>query len=118
MLLIWAVIPFSTTIMGVNLNVGLLYIIAVGGLGALAILLAGWGSNNKYAMLGGFRAVAQLISYEVPMVISLLVPVMLTGSLGMNDLVKAQTIPFIVTAAGGGADLLHHLDGRSGARAV
>lgn len=96
-LLIWAVIPFSATIMGVNLNVGLVYIIAAGGLGALSFLLAGWGSNNKYAMIGGFRSVAQLISYEVPMVISLLLPVMLTGSLGINDLVKAQTIPFIVT---------------------
>jgi len=95
-LLIWAVIPFSATIMGVNLNVGLLYIIAAGGLGALSFLLAGWGSNNKYAMIGGFRAVAQLISYEVPMVISLLMPVMLTGSLGINDLVKAQNIPFIL----------------------
>jgi NADH-quinone oxidoreductase subunit H len=97
-LLIWSVIPFTMTIMGVNLNVGLLIIVASGGLGVLAILLAGWGSNNKYAMLGGFRAVAQLISYEVPMVIALFVPVMLTGSLGVNDIVKAQNVPFIITA--------------------
>lgn len=97
-LTIWAVIPFTMTIMGVNLNVGLLLIIGCGGLSALAVLLAGWGSNNKYAMLGGFRAVAQLISYEVPMVISMLIPVILTGSLGVNDIVKAQSIPFILTA--------------------
>ena len=97
-LLIWAVIPFTMTIMGVNLNVGLLLIIGCGGLSALAILMAGWGSNNKYAMLGGFRAIALLISYEVPMVVSLLIPVVLTGSLGVNDIVKAQSVPFILTA--------------------
>lgn len=97
-LLIWAVIPFTMTIMGVNLNVGLLLIIGAGGFSALAILLAGWGSNNKYAMLGGFRAIALLISYEVPMVVSLLIPVVLTGSLGVNDIVKAQSVPFLLTA--------------------
>jgi NADH-quinone oxidoreductase subunit H len=92
------VIPFTITIMGVNLNVGLVYIVASGGLSLLSVVLAGWGSNNKYAMLGGFRSVAQLISYEVPMVISLLIPVMLAGSLGVNDLVKAQGVPFLITA--------------------
>jgi len=97
-LLIWAVIPFTMSIMGVNLNVGLVLIIASGGLSAISVVLAGWSSNNKYAMLGGFRAVAQLISYEVPMVVSLLVVVMLSGSMGVNDIVKAQTIPFILTA--------------------
>jgi NADH-quinone oxidoreductase subunit H len=97
-LLVWAVIPFTITIMGVNLNVGLVYIVASGGLSLLSVVLAGWGSNNKYAMLGGFRSVAQLISYEVPMVVSLLIPVMLAGSLGVNDLVKAQDVPFLITA--------------------
>lgn len=97
-LLIWSVIPFTMSIMGVNLNVGMLIIIASGGLGALAVVFAGWGSNNKYALLGGFRAVAQLISYEVPMVISMIIPVMLAGSLGVNEIVKGQTIPYIVYA--------------------
>lgn len=97
-LLIWSVIPFTMTIMGVNLNVGLILIIASGGLGSLAVLLAGWGSNNKYAMLAGFRAVAQLISYEVPMVIALLVPVILSGSLGVNQIVTAQKIPYLIVA--------------------
>jgi NADH-quinone oxidoreductase subunit H len=97
-LLIWAVVPFTISIMGVNLNVGLVLIVASGGLSAISVVLAGWSSNNKYAMLGGFRAVAQLISYEVPMVVALLVPVMLSGSLGVNDIVKAQNIPFIFTA--------------------
>jgi len=97
-LLIWAVVPFSMTMMGVNLNVGLIFIIGCGGLGLLAIILAGYGSNNKYALLGGMRAVAQLISYEVPMVMSLLVPVMLSGSLGVNDIVQKQTVPYIILA--------------------
>ncbi len=97
-LMIWAVIPFTMTIVGVNLNVGLILIIASGGLGVLSIVLAGWGSNNKYALLGGFRAVAQLISYEVPMVVALLVPVILAGSLGVNDIVNAQSVPFIISA--------------------
>jgi len=97
-LLIWAVVPFSMTMMGVNLNVGLSFIIGCGGLGLLAIILAGYGSNNKYALLGGMRAVAQLISYEVPMVMSLLVPVMLSGSLGVNDIVQKQTVPYIILA--------------------
>ena len=60
---------------------GLLFVIAAGGLGELAIMMAGWGSNNKYALLGGFRAVALLVSYEVPMVIAMLIPAMLAGSL-------------------------------------
>jgi NADH-quinone oxidoreductase subunit H len=97
-LLIWAVIPFAMTVMGVNLSVGVIFIIAAGGLGLLAILLAGYGSNNKYAMLGGFRAVAQLVAYEVPMVISLAVPVLLAGSLGVNEIVKDQTVPYIIMA--------------------
>lgn len=97
-LLIWSVMPLAATVMGVSLNVGVIFVLAAGGLGNLAIVLAGWGSNNKYALLGGFRAVAQLISYEVPMVVSLIIPVMLAGSMGMNDIVLAQKIPFILTA--------------------
>src|SRR5512138_2788062 len=57
-MMIWAVLPFANRIFGVDLNVGALYIIAVGALGTLAIILAGWSSNNKFALLGAFRAVA------------------------------------------------------------
>lgn len=94
-LMVWAVIPFGANLYGVNLNVATLYIVAVGSLGEMAVVLAGWGSNNKFALLAAFRAVAQLISYEVPMVLSLLLPVMFTGSMGMNDIVKAQTVWYI-----------------------
>ena len=97
-LLSLAVVPLSNTVVGTNLNVGLLYLIAVGGLGEIAVLLAGWGSNNKYALIAAFRATAQLISYEIPMVVTLLIPVILTGSLSMVDLVEAQTVPFLVIA--------------------
>jgi NADH-quinone oxidoreductase subunit H len=87
---IWAVLPFAADVYGVDLNVGVLYLIAVGTFGTLAILLAGWSSNNKYALLGAYRAVAQLITYEVPMVLTLLIPVMLSGSMGLNDIVRSQ----------------------------
>jgi NADH-quinone oxidoreductase subunit H len=97
-MMIWAVVPFAITIFGVDLSVAVLYVVAVGALGDLAIIMAGWSSNNKYAMMGAFRVVAQLISYEVPMVLSLMVPVLLAGTLSMNSLVKAQTPWFIVTA--------------------
>lgn len=97
-LLAWAVMPLSVNIVGVRLSVGLLFVIAAGGFGELAIMLAGWGSNNKYALLGGFRAVALLVSYEVPMVMCMLIPAMLSGSLDLSKIVEAQTVPFILLA--------------------
>jgi NADH-quinone oxidoreductase subunit H len=95
-LLTWAVIPFAPTIVGTEVNVGVLYLVAVGAIGSLGIILAGWSSNNKYSLLGAFRAVAQVVSYEVPMVLALLVPVLLGRSMGINSLVGAQSVWFIV----------------------
>ncbi len=89
-LLIWAVVPFSPVHIGADLGIGLLYFIAVGSIGTLAVMMAGWASNNKYALLGAFRVVAQLVSYEVPMIVALLVPVLIVGSLSMQDIVRAQ----------------------------
>ena len=97
-LMMWAVTPFSKTFFGVNISVGILFLIAVGGLGDVGIILAGWGSNNKYALVGALRAVAQLCSYEVPFVISALVPVMLTGSMSLVDIVEAQNPWYIFVA--------------------
>jgi NADH-quinone oxidoreductase subunit H len=95
----WAVIPFAHNVYGTDLNVGALYIVAVGSLGTLAIMMGGWSSNNKYALLGAFRTVAQLVSYEAPMILSLLVPVLLASSMSMTDIVNAQSeVWFIVTA--------------------
>ncbi len=101
--LIWAVIPFSPVHVGVDLSIGLLYFVAIGSIGTLSVIMSGWASNNKYALLGSFRAVAALVSYEVPMVIALLVPVLLTGSMGMQDIVRAQLgmwfiVPALVSA--------------------
>ncbi len=95
-LLTWAVIPFAPTVFGTDVNVGVLYIVAVGAIGTLGIIMAGWSSNNKYALLGAFRAVAQMVSYEVPMVLALLVPVLLGRTMGINSLVEAQSVWFIV----------------------
>jgi len=97
-LMVWAVLPLSVTVLGVDLDVGVLFVLAAGGLGELGLIFAGWGSNNKYALMGAFRAVAQLISYEIPMIISLLVPVLLSGSMKMNAIVKAQDPWFILLA--------------------
>ena len=72
-LMIWAVVPFASTVVGSDLSVGVLYIVAVGSFGVVAIIMAGWSSNNKFALVGAIRAVAQMVSYEVPMVLSLLV---------------------------------------------
>jgi NADH-quinone oxidoreductase subunit H len=85
------VVPFSPEIMAADLDVGVLYILAVGALTVIPTWTAGWASNNKYAMLGGMRAVAQGISYEIPLVLSALVPVILAGSMSLSDIVKYQT---------------------------
>ncbi len=94
----WAVIPFTVNTIGADLNVGLIYLVAVGAIGELGVILAGYASNNKYSLLAGFRVVAQLVSYEVPMILALLVPVMLTGSMGLNDIIKAQPVWFLIVA--------------------
>ena len=110
---VWAVIPFAPHFIGTDINVGVLYIVSVGGIGILGIMLAGWSSNNKYSLLGAFRAVAQLVSYEVPMVLVLLIPVMLTGSMGLGAIVEAQQPdPLCRPGPAGGADLLYLLAGR------
>lgn len=96
--LLFAVLPFAPGVIGVDLNVGVFYVLSISSVSVVALLLAGWGSNNKYALLGAFRAVAQLVSYEVPMILSLLVPIILARSMSTVALVEAQTIPFFVFA--------------------
>jgi len=89
--LIWAVIPIAPGFVGVDLDIGALYFVAVASLGTLAIMTAGWASNNKYALLGAFRVVALLVSYEIPLVFALVIPVMLAGSMSMVDIINAQS---------------------------
>jgi len=97
-LAIWAVFPFAMNVVGADVHVGVLYIVAVGAFGILAILMAGWSSNNRYALLGASRSVAMLISYEIPMVVSLLVPVLLAHSMKLSIIVEAQQPWFIFVA--------------------
>ncbi len=93
-LLMWAVMPFAPQFIGVDLNIGIFYVLSISSVSVVCILLAGWGSNNKYALLGAFRAVAQLVSYEVPMVISLIIPIILARSMSLVSISEAQWIPF------------------------
>ncbi|MFO3796516.1 MAG: NADH-quinone oxidoreductase subunit NuoH, partial [Anaerolineales bacterium] len=95
-LLLWAVVPLAPTILGVDLNVALVFLVAVGALGTLAIIMAGWASNNKYALLGAFRQVAAMIAYEIPMVVALLIPTILAGTMGIKGVVEAQRVWFVV----------------------
>ena len=86
------VIVFAPGIVGVDLNIAVLYIIALSSIGILAALMAGWSSNNKYALLAGFRVVAQLMSYEIPMVLAAFTVVLLTGSMRMTTIAEAQAL--------------------------
>jgi NADH-quinone oxidoreductase subunit H len=96
---VWAVMPLAPGLVGSDINVGLLYVISIGAVGTLGIMLAGMSSNNKYALLGAFRTVAQLVSYAVPMILALLVPTLLAGSMGMAAIVEAQSVfPFLFLA--------------------
>lgn len=85
-----AIIPFSETLYFANSNVGLLYYAALSSLTITGILLGGWSSNNKYAIMGGMRSVAQMLSYEVPIILSFLGIALMAGSLNLIDVVNAQ----------------------------
>jgi NADH-quinone oxidoreductase subunit H len=94
-ILVFAVIPFGKNTYVANLNIGILFIIAVTTVPTIGMFMAGWGSGNRYSLFGAMRGVAQLISYEVPMVLSIVGVLLLAGSLSLVDMVEAQTIPFI-----------------------
>jgi NADH-quinone oxidoreductase subunit H len=89
-IILWAILPISSKIFGVDLNVAVLYLVAAGALGTLSIIVGGWASNNKYALLGAFRMVANMISYEIPMVIALLIPTILADSMSVQGITQAQ----------------------------
>ena len=84
------VIPFDKGMVVQNLNIGMLYVIAITSFTVIAILSAGWSSNNKFALLGGFRSAAQIVSYEVPLVMSLVPIIMTTGTLSFTGVVEYQ----------------------------
>jgi NADH-quinone oxidoreductase subunit H len=95
----WGVVPLAPRLLGANLNVGVLYLLSIGALGTLGIMLAGMSSNNKYALLGAFRTVAQMLSYTVPMVMALLVPTLLAGSMGLLEITQRQSEVWFVVLA-------------------
>ena len=85
------VIPFAPGLFGQDMNIGLLYFFAMGGLSVLGLLMAGWASFNKYSLLGGLRSAAQIVSYEIPLTLSVVGVVILAGTMSMNRLVLAQS---------------------------
>ena len=112
--LLLAVVPWGEGMIAADLNIGVFYFIAVSSIGVIAFLMAGWGSNNKWSLIGGMRTVAQMISYEIPLVFSILGVVMLTNSMKMSEIIEAQQnmwfivpqfIAFIIFFIAGTAEL-------------
>jgi NADH-quinone oxidoreductase subunit H len=89
-ILTFVVLPFGYGASATNMNVGLFYVISITALVVVGILLSGWASNSKWALFGGIRAAAQVVSYEIPAGLVILVPVMMAGSLNMHSIIRAQ----------------------------
>lgn len=98
--LLYLVIPVGNDLIVENLNVGIFYLLAVGSIPVVGTLMAAWSSANKYALIGGLRAAAQLIAYELPVVLTAAVVAMLAGSLSVVDIVEKQDWPFILWPPG------------------
>ena len=116
------VIPFAPGLFGQDLNLGLLYFFAIGGLSVVGLLMAGWSSYNKYSLLGGLRAAAQVISYEIPLTLSVVGLILLAGTMSLNQIV-AQPVRLVhrlvrLPAAARRPDLLHRRDRRGEPDAV
>ena len=123
-----AVITFGPALIGADLNIGVLYLVALGSIGIMAALMAGWSSNNKYALLSGFRVVAQLLSYEIPMVLAMLTSVLVAGTMRTQQIAEAQSLYigpinlgmgwFVFLLPGAFSDLLYLCAGRGRADTV
>src|SRR5438128_11424888 len=90
MLASYVVLPFAPGVVGADLNIGLLYLTTLGSMTVLGIVIAGWASNHKYSLIGGLRSAGQLISYEVPQILSLVTVVLVVGSLSTTRIVDSQ----------------------------
>src|SRR2546426_1254572 len=86
----FVVVPFGSHLQTADLNVGVFYVTAVASLSTVGLIMAGWASNNKYALFGGMRSAAQIVSYEIPAVMILLIPVMIVGGLSLQGILAAQ----------------------------
>jgi NADH-quinone oxidoreductase subunit H len=86
----FVVLPFGENLIVKDLNVGVLYLMALSSVSVIGIFMAGWGSNNKYSLIGGMRSAAQIISYELPLILSMIIVAMQAGSLSMQKIVSAQ----------------------------
>jgi NADH-quinone oxidoreductase subunit H len=86
----YAVLPFSSMYIGSNINLGVFFLVAAGSLVVIGILMAGWASNNKWSLFGGIRSAAQMISYEIPTALGVIIVVMIAGSLNLQDVTKFQ----------------------------
>jgi len=86
----WAVMPFSSALILADLNIGILYMTAITALTVVGVLMAGWASNNKWSLIGGIRSAAQIISYEIPAGLSIFPVVLMTGTLSMQGIIRAQ----------------------------
>ena len=86
-----AAVPFSSNLQVADFNVGVFYIIAVGSIGVIGIVMAGWSSNNKWSLYGAMRSAAQIISYEIPAGLSIIVPIMMAGTMNLQEMIQSQS---------------------------
>jgi NADH-quinone oxidoreductase subunit H len=100
-MLVFTVIPFQEDgglVRGLvpDLNIGILYIVAVSSISTVGVFMAAWGSNNKYSLISAFRSMAQVVSYEIPLALAILGVVLAAGTMSLTGIVQAQAVPFIV----------------------
>ncbi len=94
--MVFAVVPFANGALLADLNVGILFVVAISSLSTVGAFMAGWGSSNKYSLIGAMRNVAAVVSYEIPILLAIAGVVLIAGSLSLNQIVLAQNIPFIL----------------------
>ncbi|HHC09443.1 MAG TPA: NADH-quinone oxidoreductase subunit NuoH [Actinobacteria bacterium] len=97
-LAVWVVIPFGPSLVVRDLDLGAFYVLAVSSLSTLGVLMAGWASANKYSLIGGLRAAAQLIAYELPLLLAVLAVVVQAGTMSLSEIVAVQAEPWFVVA--------------------